>query len=224
MCAAANADPQLSSASYTLFQIDTWLSLMRDGYKHRSAPCRCQAALRCRMAVSSWPVTQNVLHEADRQFSATLARSIAIHVWDAFVAVSRTFSPQYCHQGSDTLPCFNQDGEGFWHLSEPPFSPDSASIASIRLPLPPESASMSLACSRASETSVSIVLLRMCRRSSSWRPIVAWMTDPQVIYHFDYPEESVNSRTMDRYSGSIGTDSQTTRTSGDEDCPRYPIC
>ena len=86
----------------TLLQIDIWLSLMLDGYRHRSAPCRCQVALRCRMAVYSWPVTQNVLHEADRQFSATLA--IAIHVCDAFVAVSRTFTPQYYHQGSDTLP------------------------------------------------------------------------------------------------------------------------
>lgn len=110
VCAAANADPQLSSASYTLFQIDTWLSLMRDGYKHRSAPCRCQVALSCRMAASSWTVIQNVLHEADRQFSGTLA--IAIHVWDAFGAVSRTFTPQYYHQGSDTSPFLSRMERG----------------------------------------------------------------------------------------------------------------
>ena len=99
---SANADPQPSSASDTFFQIDTWLSLMLDGYKHRSAPCRCQVALRCRMAVSSWPAIQNVLHEAGRQFSGTLA--IAIHVWDAFVAISKILIPQYYHQGSDTSP------------------------------------------------------------------------------------------------------------------------
>ena len=39
----------------------------------------------------------------------------------------------------------------------------------------------------------------------------------QVISHLDYPEESANSRTIDRYSVPTNTESQTTRTSSDED-------